>query len=172
LTLSLRLDAEHVGRDVADDPMMVELIALLSIIQTVGTPPPVLAAPVEDEAPKMSSPGHSCGSLGLDAGSAGRDVAEDPMMVEVVVALPIIQTAGAPTEHEAPRAPASPVRGCGSPHTDRPALDSSRDGALVSFIDAIKLPLEQPLMVSPLRLRIKDPKAADDGDFIPSAASV
>ena len=34
----------------------------------------------------------------------------------------------------------------------------------VSFIDAIKL----PLMVSPPRLRItKDPKAADDGDFVP-----
>jgi hypothetical protein len=71
-----------------------------------------------------------------------------------------------------PRTLASPVRGCGSPHTDRPASDSSGDGALVSFIDAIKLPLEQPLMVSPLRLHIKDPKAADDGDFIPSAAPV
>ena len=38
----------------------------------------------------------------------------------------------------------------------------------MSFIDAIKLPLEQPLMVSPPRLHIaKDPKAADDGDFVP-----
>ena len=64
------------------------------------------------------------------------------MMVEVVAAVPIIQIAGAPSEHEAPRTPASPVRGCGSPHTDRPALDSSGDGALVSFIDAIKLPLQ------------------------------
>ena len=62
----------------------------------------MLATPVEDEAPKMPSPGHSCGSLGLDSGQAGRDVAEDPMMVEVVAAVPIIQIAGAPSEHEAP----------------------------------------------------------------------
>ena len=97
----------------------------------------MLAAPAEDEAPEMPSlPGRSCGSLGLDTGQAGRDVAEDPMMVEVVAVLPIIQTAGAPTEHEAPRTPASPVRGCGSPHTDRLALDSSRDGALVSSVFA------------------------------------
>ena len=137
LTLSLRLDAEHAGWDVADDPMMVELVASLSIIQTAGTPPPVLAAPTEDEAPKMpSSPGRSCGSLGLDAGQAGRDVAEDPMMVEVVAVLPIIKVAGAPSEHEASRTPALPVRGCGSPHTDRLALDSSRDGALVSSVFA------------------------------------
>jgi hypothetical protein len=68
LTLSLCLNAEHADRDVADDPMTVELVASLSIIQTVETLPPVLAAPVEDEAPKMPSPGHYCGSLGLDAG--------------------------------------------------------------------------------------------------------
>ena len=71
LTLSLCLDAERAGRDVADDPMMVELVASLSIIKTAGTPPPVLAAPVEDEAPEMPSPGRSCGSLGLDAGWSG-----------------------------------------------------------------------------------------------------
>ena len=59
------------------------------------------------------------------------------------------------------------MRGCGSLHTNRPALDSSRVGALVSFINAIKLPLEQPLMVSPPRLHItKDPKVADDGNFV------
>ena len=132
----------------------------------------MLATPVEDEAPKMPSPGHSCGSLGLDSGQAGRDVAEDPMMVEVVATLPIIETAGAPTGHEAPRTPASPVRGCGSPHMDRPASYSSGDGALVSFIDAIKLPLKQLLMVSPPRLRItKDPKAADDGDLVPKRSA-
>jgi hypothetical protein len=92
LTLSLHLDAEHAGRDVADDPMMVEIVASHSIIQTAGTPPLVLAAPAEDEAPEMPSPRHACGSLGRDVGQAGRDVAEDPMTVEVVATLPIINT--------------------------------------------------------------------------------
>ena len=43
---------------------------------------------------------------------------------------------------------------------------------MVSFIVAIKLPLKQPLMVSPPRLRItKDPMAADDGDFVPKRSA-
>jgi hypothetical protein len=55
---------------------------------------------------------------------------------------------------------------------DRPASDSSVDGGLVSFIDAIKLLLKQPLMVLPPRLRItKDPKAADDSDFVPKCSA-
>jgi hypothetical protein len=44
---------------------------------------------------------------------------------------------------------------------------------MVSFIDAFKLPLKQPLIASPPRLRItKDTKAVDNGDFSPSGASV
>jgi hypothetical protein len=85
LTLSLRLDTGHAGRDVADDPMMVELVASLSVIQTAGAPPPVLAAPAVGEAPELpSSP--------VCSGHAGQDVAEDPMLVEVVASLPVVQT--------------------------------------------------------------------------------
>jgi hypothetical protein len=43
---------------------------------------------------------------------------------------------------------------------------------MVSFIDAFKLPLEQPLIASPPRLRVtKDPKAIDDGDFVPKRSA-
>jgi hypothetical protein len=41
-----------------------------------------------------------------------------------------------------------------------------------SFIEAFKRPLQQPLIASPPRLRItKDPKAADDSDFIPKRSA-
>jgi hypothetical protein len=55
LTLSLRLDEGHACWDMTNDLMMVELIASLSIIQIAETPPPMLAAPVEDVAPEMPS---------------------------------------------------------------------------------------------------------------------
>jgi hypothetical protein len=39
---------------------------------------------------------------------------------------------------------------------------------MVSFIDAFELPLKQPLIASPPRLRVtKEPKVVDDGDFVP-----
>jgi hypothetical protein len=65
--------------------MMVELVTSLSVIQTAGAPPPVLAAPAVGEAPELpSSP--------VCSGHAGQDVAEDPMLVEVIASLPVIQT--------------------------------------------------------------------------------
>lgn len=37
-----------------------------------------------------------------------------------------------------------------------------------SFVDAVKLPLQLPLIASPPRLRItKDPNVADDDDIVP-----
>jgi hypothetical protein len=43
---------------------------------------------------------------------------------------------------------------------------------MVSFIDSFKLPLKQPVIASPPRLHItKDPKAVDDGDFVPKRSA-
>jgi hypothetical protein len=83
--LSLCLDTRHAGRDVADDPMMVELVASLSVIQTAIAPPPVLAAPAAGEAPELPFM-----PMCLDAWHASHDVVEDPMVVEVVASLPVI----------------------------------------------------------------------------------
>ena len=48
----------------------------------------------------------------------------------------------------------------------------TRIGRLQIPLGMAQLPLEQPLMVSPPRLRItKDPKAADDGDFVPKRSA-
>jgi hypothetical protein len=79
LTLSLHLDTGHASQGVADNPIMVELVASLSVTQTAGAPPPGLAAPAKGEPPELPST-----SVCPDAGHAGRDVVEDPMVVEVV----------------------------------------------------------------------------------------
>jgi hypothetical protein len=71
---------------------MVELVASLSVILTAGAPTPVLAAPAEGEAPELPFT-----PVCLVAGHAGHDVVEDPMVVEVVASLPVIQPAEAPT---------------------------------------------------------------------------
>jgi hypothetical protein len=43
---------------------------------------------------------------------------------------------------------------------------------MVSFIDAFELPLKQPLIASPPRLRVtKEPKVVDDGDFVPKRSA-
>jgi len=78
-------------RHMADDLMMVELIASLPIIQSATAPimrppPPVLAAPAQGEAPRTpSSPMCGCRVLCLDSwGHVGGDVVEDLMVVELV----------------------------------------------------------------------------------------
>jgi hypothetical protein len=89
LTLSLRLDAGHASWDMADDPMMVELVASLKFIQTDGALPPMFAAPAKDEAPKPpSSPVVSCGSphsngLGLDHPSGENSTVLSPDLSDV-----------------------------------------------------------------------------------------
>jgi hypothetical protein len=89
LTLSLRLDAGHASWDMADDPMMVELVASLKFIQTDGALPPVFAAPAKDEAPKPpSSPAVSCGSphsngLGSDHPSGENSTVLSPDLSDV-----------------------------------------------------------------------------------------
>lgn len=75
-------------------------------------------------------------SLRLDE-LAGRDIADDPMLLELIASLPIIGTDGASTmghpspvravvacsEDEAARLFSSPERSCGSPHGDGPTMD-------------------------------------------------
>jgi hypothetical protein len=67
--LPLRFDVGQAGRDVADDPMVVELIGSLHVIRitivpalVVGSPRHVDAAFLEDKRPRpLTSPRHSCG---------------------------------------------------------------------------------------------------------------
>jgi len=97
-------------------------------------------------------------TLCFDAGQAGQDVADDPILVELA-SLPVIRTAAAPamgsacpvrvaavsSEDEAPRLSSSPVRSCGSPHVDGLPSGSSGDGTVSivqSFIEAFKRPLQ------------------------------
>ena len=81
LTLSMRLDEGHDGLDIADDPMMVELIASLHVIQTaaawtMGPSSTMFVAPMEDEAPKPPpSPVRSCG-LASDPSADSPDLSE------------------------------------------------------------------------------------------------
>jgi hypothetical protein len=82
-------------------------------------------------------------SLRFDAGQAGRDIADDPMLVELVTSFPVIRTTAtlamghaspvrvaASSEDEAPRPLSSPVRSCGSPHVDGLSSGSSGDGTV------------------------------------------
>ena len=159
LTLLLCLVREHVGQDVVDDPILVELVALLFVFQTARAPLLGLAAPMESEPLELPSK-----PVCLDARHASRDVVEDPMVVEVVASLPIIQPAKAPIIGPPSPMLAAPavhdalasltVDSCASPHMHGHALDSSWDNAMVSFINAFKLPLKQPLIMSPPRLRV------------------
>lgn len=71
LMLSLCLDMGHDGQLIADDLMMVELVASLPVIQTTGAPPTMFPATVEDEAPSL--PAHSYG-LCLGMGHVSQDV--------------------------------------------------------------------------------------------------
>jgi hypothetical protein len=111
--------------------MMVELIASLSVIQTAGAPPLVLAAPAVGEAPAVpSSP--------ICSGHVGRDVAKDPMLVEVIALLPVIKT----------------VEGNGGSAS---TVEDSNIGGVLSVREELKamvcLPLQMALIRGSPRLR-------------------
>jgi hypothetical protein len=94
-------------------------------------------------------------SLHFDARQDGRDIADDPMLVELIASLHVTQIAAAPamvptsprrtddasSKDEGPRPLSSPRHNCGSPHVDGPLSDSSRDGTVCtvqSVIEAFK----------------------------------
>jgi len=126
--------------------------------------------------------------LRFDVAQAGRDVADDPMLLELVASLHVIRTATAPSlvvaslgrvdaassKDEGPRPLASPRHSCGPPLVDELPSGGLGDGTVStvqSFIEAFKRLLQQPLIASPPRLRFtKDPKAVVDSDFLPSVA--
>jgi hypothetical protein len=123
LTLLPRLDTVQVGRDVAEDPMLLEIVASLSIIQEARGPPPVLATPSTS----------ACLGVGH---------AEDPMVVEVAASLHVFQSANAPS--------------MASPSDDAVAASDDIDvGAL--FINSLRLPLQESLLHTPPRAARQEP---------------
>jgi hypothetical protein len=126
---SLRFDAGQDGWDVADDPMLVELIALLHVTRIAAASAMVLASPrridatsSEDERPRCLHPGTAVGHrMWMDR-------------YQVVLGM-------------ARYAPCS--------------LSSKPSSGL-----------QQPLITSPPRLRItEDPKVAGDSDFVPKRSA-
>jgi hypothetical protein len=95
-------------------------------------------------------------------------------MVELVALLPVTHSAVAP---DAPKLLTSPGHTWGSPRAVvQEALDTSKANGSMStvqsFGDTFKWLLEQPVIGSLSRLHItKDPKYANDDDFIPKRSA-
>lgn len=86
------------------DPMLDELAASLVMSRPTG-------------APVHGSPSTPAGPLLLGAGHDGRDVAEGPMIVELVASHPVIQSARAQTIGPSPPVLAATVEEDEAPHT-------------------------------------------------------